>query len=103
MCVDNSLSNRQTQTGTLVHAAQVPANLGEFIENPCLVLGRNSNPRILHDYFELSFVGVMAHAKTNGSSRGSELHGITDQVNEHLLDALAISFDPWQPCRQLHR
>src|SRR5579864_4583703 len=91
--LDNPLRDGESQAGTVAMASGgLAADLDELVEDVRLIFRRDADAGVLDRY--LDEAGVVADRHSDGTSGLSELHCITDQVNQDLLDAFRINYQP---------
>lgn len=92
---DDALGNRQPQSRAIASAARLRVpDLSEFIENPLLVFWRDADSIVLNADFHLAEFGMKVDANNDGPPRRGKFQRIAHQVDQYLLDALGIKFNP---------
>jgi hypothetical protein len=89
------LGQRQPEPRALLPAGVVPADLAEFLEDGCLVLGRNSDPRVGDRNLDDAICG--RRRDNNPAPLRREFDGIGEKVQEDLLDLSLVGYDVPDP------
>ena len=91
---------RQPKTRALLLRSS-PAALLERLEDPFLVLGGHADAGVGHRDHKFGALAVGADA--DAAAVGGELHGVGEQVEDHLLESELVGVDRPDVGRYLHR
>ena len=87
--------DRQPQSGPTVLARRTPVGLGEGIENRLLLLGRNTDARVLDIETQTGIVAITVEMDTNVDVTGlRELDRVTDEIHQTLTQTSPRPYAP---------
>ena len=86
--LDHALDNEQAKART---TARRLAGTPESVKQVRQVFGRNARARV--DHLKLGHVTQTAAFDPYGASRSRELDRVTDQIGEHLANAISVGGD----------
>jgi hypothetical protein len=92
MMFDDLTADRQPEARSARFVGERVACLAELLEDPRLVLRRDSDPGVRHADDD-RLAGLIVPGPARNRPFGGEFHGVRDQVDDHLDQPIAVAHD----------